>query len=101
MNKTSLLLREIVDTIFSHNELIALWHNSKRNDCKKLIWEGEAWAIPDEYLDFKFDRIFGSIPENIFDADKINILVIVDNEAALIYKLPKKEKDTTNCFDGN
>ena len=38
-----------------------------------LLWRGMAYLIPYKYKEFKFNRIFGTIPLHITEADTINI----------------------------
>ena len=65
-------LKEAIDVIFSHNELVALWKaEDKDHDIK--IWSGMAHQLPDTYLEKSGWRIFGLIPEKISEADYINI----------------------------
>lgn len=70
-------LGEYIDTIISHNESIALWINVKDEDnyYKRMVWSGMAHELPDYLLDVKVDRIFGTIPESIMKADRLNILI--------------------------
>lgn len=68
----------LVDTIISHNEIVALWCEiqSKENGrYSELLWRGMAWDIPEEYKKLAVVRLFGTIPESIWQADTINILV--------------------------
>ena len=40
-----LKIREMIDWIFSHNELVTIWKDcDARHNVK--VWEGEAWRIP-------------------------------------------------------
>lgn len=41
----------------------------------KQIWRGMAWDIPKQYMDCKFEKIFGTVPESIVEADTINIRI--------------------------
>lgn len=67
-------LKEAVDLIFSHNEIIALWEIDKSDKSySNRVWKGMAWDIPNKYLDCNNWRIFGTIPESIVDADILNI----------------------------
>lgn len=68
---------DLVDTIFSHNEIVALWAKDESEEGKPayLIWRGMGHEIPENCAEMKFVRIFGAIPESIIDADVINILV--------------------------
>lgn len=64
---------QLVDTVISHNEIIAIWCVETKQT-SKLLWRGQAWKMPDEYKGLRFVRIFGAIPEKITEADTINIL---------------------------
>lgn len=70
---------DLVDKIFSHNEIVALWKEEKDEiSYHKLLWRGMAWDIPSEYKNCKFVKIFGTIPESIVEADTINVEVEYD-----------------------
>ena len=65
-----------VDTLFSHNEIIALWHEKPEVKHRSyLLWRGMAWNIPKEYKSLRLIKFFGTVPEKISEADTINILV--------------------------
>ena len=68
---------DTVDRLFSHNEVIALWEEHKLEEAspKYLLWRGMAHALPVEYKNRIFVRVFGTIPESIMNADTVNILV--------------------------
>lgn len=92
-------IKSAIDTMFSHNEIIALWYESKTDDRGyRLIYRGEAWATPDEYLCLEMIKFFGCIPEHIYEADVINILVSVDEDNLQI-GLPKKQHSNEGCSD--
>ncbi len=74
-------VQDLIDTIFSHNEIIALWVNATP-DSKKLIWRGEAWRLPEEHKNKTVDRIFGVIPEFTPQSDTINILLAACSKLA-------------------
>lgn len=76
--KPVLKVKDCLDYIFSHNELVAIWTMAEDEDhitCKQMLWSGMAHSIPVDYLDKTFIRIFGTIPEEIYQADTINILI--------------------------
>lgn len=88
LEEQGLLLRlpiavnDVVDKLFSHNELISLWREVKEETTyHKRIWYGMAWDIPDELKGCKFVKIFGTIPESIAHADIINIEIVLSKEA--------------------
>lgn len=68
---------DTVDRLFSHNEIIAIWEEHKNEEAspKYLLWKGMAHALPAEYSERVFLRVFGTIPESMWSADVINILV--------------------------
>lgn len=67
---------DAIDTMFSHNEIIALWYDRpKDGDHSYLLWRGEAWRLPKKYKDQRILRFKGIIPEKISEADTINLLV--------------------------
>lgn len=67
-------VRDIIDTLISHNESVKLWIDPNKT-FKECIWTGMAFDIPEEYLDKAFVRIFGTIPNSIVESDTINILI--------------------------
>lgn len=90
LEKQGLLLKlkqvsvnDVVDKLFSHNEIISLWREAKENgvSCHKRIWYGMAWDIPEELKNCKFVKIFGTIPQSIVHADIINIEIALSAEA--------------------
>lgn len=70
-------VKDIIDTIISHNEIVALWVKEETEDVRydKRIWRGMAWEIPKQYMGCKFVKIFGTVPESIVEADTINIRI--------------------------
>ena len=67
-------IREAIDYIFSHNEIVALWViDSKDNHYSNRVWKGMAWDIPDKFLECENWKIFGTIQDSIADADILNI----------------------------
>ena len=67
---------DIIDNIISHNEIIALWVEEKDTiHYHRLVWKGMAHQLPDNMKNLKFCKIFGCIPEDIMEADTINIEV--------------------------
>lgn len=75
-------VNDVVDKLFSHNEIISLWRKVKDEvSYRKRIWYGMAWDIPEELKNCKFVKIFGTIPESIAHADIINIEVALSEEA--------------------
>lgn len=72
-------VERLVGTLVDSNEIIALWEQDTDDDgvyVKHMIWKGMGHELPDRYLSRTVDRIFGTIPENVIDADTINILII-------------------------
>ena len=76
-------VNDVVDKLFSHNEIISLWREERENGISvhKRIWYGMAWDIPEELKKCTFVKIFGTIPESIVHADIINIEVVLSEEA--------------------
>ena len=71
-----MLVKDIVDNIISHNEIVAIWCvDIDENLYHRCLWRGMAWQIPEEYGNMTFSKIFGCIPESIMQADTINIEV--------------------------
>lgn len=72
----------LIDTIISHNEIVAIWENrrNENGEYRYLLWRGMAHQIPKEYLNRLFDKIFGTVPENISEADTINIAVLTGGQ---------------------
>lgn len=69
------LIRTLVDS----NEIVALWEQVTDDNSvyvKQMIWKGMGHQLPYRYLSRAVKRIFGTIPENIIDADTINILIM-------------------------
>ena len=68
---------DLIDKVFSHNEIVALWYEEPTEDVRydKQIWRGMAWDIPKVYKECKFIKIFGTVPESIVEADTINIRI--------------------------
>jgi hypothetical protein len=64
----------IIDKIISHNEIVSIWQPLSKGASKE-IWHGMAHEMPGSILNLPFDRIFGTIPESITQADTINILI--------------------------
>lgn len=79
---------DLVDKIFSHNEVVALWKEEKGEiSYHKLLWRGMAWDIPEEYKTCKFVKIFGTIPESITEADTVNIEIVFENDVDSVAKI--------------
>lgn len=78
-------VKDIIDTIISHNEIVALWVEEQTEDVRydKQIWRGMAWDVPKVYKECKFIKIFGTVPESIVEADTINIRIELSEEAKL------------------
>ena len=70
-------VKDIIDTIISHNEIVALWVEEETEDVRydKQIWRGMAWDIPNSLKGCRFIKIFGTVPESIAEADTINIRI--------------------------
>lgn len=67
-------LNDAVGTIFSQNEIIALYQQDVSQPGTSVeIWRGMAWELPEEYKSCTNWRIFGSIRDSIDDSDIIEI----------------------------
>ena len=69
---------ELVDNVFSHNEIVGLWHKEydeiENRFVKVLKWRGEAWSMPLEWSNKRFSRIFGTCTDDPWRSGDINIL---------------------------
>lgn len=95
MKGNSRSIRNCIDVEFSHNEIIALWGRSRKDDYDHLIYRGEAWATPDEYLDLTVSMYIGVLPETIWEGGCINILIKEDCDN-IVCELPKKKHNVNN-----
>jgi hypothetical protein len=70
-------VKDIIDTIISHNEIVALCVEEETEDVRydKQIWRGMAWDIPNSYKGCRFVKMFGTVPESIAESDTINIRI--------------------------
>lgn len=96
-----------IENEFSNNDFINIWA-PKKYDPKhyRIVYRGEVWAIPDEYLNLTISRyinkdlcITENITANIYEGDVINILV-KEYSDDIVCNLPKKKHDISNCADG-
>lgn len=93
-------LRDCIDVEFSHNEVIGIWARDKHDPMHDhLVYRGEAWATPGEYLDLTVDKYIGLVPENRREDGTINIRV-KEYSNDIVCGLPKKRHDTRECVDG-
>lgn len=80
--KLPISVENVVDKLFSHNEIVALWYKVEKDvTYHKLVWRGMAWDIPKKFKSCGFVKFFGTIPQNISKADVINIEVLLTEEA--------------------
>ena len=71
--KRPLRIREMVDWIFSHNQLVTIWEDcDARHNVK--VWEGEAWKIPSRIAMCR-GMIIGILREEAEHMDYINIKI--------------------------
>lgn len=71
---SNLKLIDLIDTIISHNEIVALWEDdSKEPHFSNLLWKGMAHKIPSNYLNYTFERITGVVADSIYNSDWIHI----------------------------
>ena len=73
-----LTIGDLIDVIFSHNEIIELCMYRREEEKPYLeysetIWRGHAHELPEEYKYYSFLRIFGCIGESIVKSDTIYI----------------------------
>lgn len=74
-------IQDLVDVLIDHNEVIALWVDKDpwgEDDSNRYyykVWKGMAWNIPEHLKNSNVIKIFGCVPEEIFEADAINILI--------------------------
>lgn len=80
--KLPISVENVIDKLFSHNEIVALWCKVEKDvTYHKLVWRGMAWDIPKKFKSCGFVKFFGTIPQNISQADTINIEVLLTEEA--------------------
>lgn len=59
-------LSDVIDVIFSHNEIVTIMCDRMCEDGIKRylhVWHGMAWDIPQEYLDMRFSKIHGVVSD--------------------------------------
>ena len=88
--RTPCKVKDIIDTIISHNEVVALWIEETDMRYDKRIWRGMAWEIPKQYMDCKFEKIFGTVPRSIVEADTVNIRI----------EIPQPYKKEGSVYEG-
>lgn len=80
--KLPISVENVIDKLFSHNEIVALWCKVEKDvTYHKLVWRGMAWDIPKKFKSCGFVKFFGTIPQNISQADTINIEVLLTEKA--------------------
>ena len=91
----------LIDKIFSHNEIVALWYEEPTEDVRydKQIWRGMAWDIPKVYRECKFIKIFGTVPESIVEADTINIRIELNEEAKDVLQRKATRQQITPAYE--
>ena len=54
-------LKEMIDNVFPHNELVTLWDKDKETQSELLVYEGIARKMPEKYLnrECKIYGVFG------------------------------------------
>ena len=72
---------DVIDKIFSHNQIVSLWYDATPEHPHYRIWKGMAWDIPEVYKACQFVDIFGTIPMTITEADTLNICIKLSEEA--------------------
>lgn len=85
-------LKDAIDNIFSHNALVQLWTpaindtNGEKYNFK--LWDGEAWKIPEEYLDLDILNI-----DDIVDDEHLGYInIIIDSVYVPMEESVKSEK---------
>lgn len=85
-------LKDAIDNVFSHNALVQLWTpaindtNGEKYNFK--LWDGEAWRIPEEYLDLDILSI-----DDIVDDEHIGYInIIIDSVYVPMEESAKSEK---------
>lgn len=74
-------VKELMGSIVDTNEIVALWgqfSNNEFNDYRydtARIWKGMGHQIPENFMSWNVVGIRGFIPENILEADTINIVI--------------------------
>lgn len=76
-------LHEVVDVIFSHNNVIALWiEDESDKHYSNCLWKGMAHSIPEEFKNYRFKSILGIGSEILDDSHIINIVIQKPEEDA-------------------
>ena len=71
-----LKVKDIIDTIISHNEIICLWVEDEEDPhFSRQLWRGHAHKLPEEYSEYRFLSINGVCAESLYQSDTININV--------------------------
>lgn len=85
-------LKDAIDNVFSHNALVQLWTpaindtNGEKYNFK--LWDGEAWRIPEEYLDLDILSI-----DDIVDDEHLGYInIIIDSVYVPMEESVKSEK---------
>lgn len=66
-------LGDAIDTIFSHNSIVAIHYDNKAY--YEQLWRGMAWDMPEQFKLCTHWSIHGFIAESIDRSDTINIVV--------------------------
>lgn len=85
-------LKDAIDNIFSHNALVQLWtpviHDTNGERYNYKLWDGEAWKIPEEYLDLDILSI-----NDIADDEHLGYInIIIDSDYVPMEESVKSEK---------
>lgn len=85
-------LKDAIDNIFSHNALVQLWtpviHDTNGERYNYKLWDGEAWKIPEEYLDLDILSI-----DDIADDEHLGYInIIIDSDYVPMEESAKSEK---------
>lgn len=85
-------LKDAIDNIFSYNALVQLWtpviHDTNGERYNYKLWDGEAWKIPEEYLDLDILSI-----DDIADDEHLGYInIIIDSDYVPMEESAKNEK---------
>ena len=69
-----LKVKDLIDTVFSHNNLINLWERDfTEPHYSNLIWKGHVHEMPEQYQNYKFLEIKGMCAESTYVSDYLNV----------------------------
>lgn len=92
-----LTIRQAIDNMFSHNSIVCLWYQypkDEKGEYRKLYERTMAWDIPEEFLDFRINKVLGLVSTSINGSDTINLLIQLTNESQ-----KNKRDERSQCSD--